>query len=58
MEVTYKVATYVYIGKDKLYRVVSGNFADIASANKFLAQLKAKNINGIVRDLKTMKTMF
>ncbi len=58
MEVTFKVATYVYIGKDKLYRVVSGNFANAAAANKFLEQLKAKKINGIVRDLKTMRTMF
>lgn len=58
MELTFKTPTFVYIGKDKLYRVVTGNFADVASANKLLGQLKTKNINGIVRDLKKMPVMF
>jgi subtilisin family serine protease len=58
MEVTFRVSTFVYQGKDKLYRVVSGNFANTAAANKFLEQLKAKKVNGIVRDYKTMVTMF
>ncbi len=58
MELTFRVPSYVYVGKDKLYRVVSGSFADTTAANKFLTQLKGKNINGIVRDLKTMRTMF
>lgn len=58
METTFKVRTFVFTGKDKLYRVVAGNFSTAAEANKFLAQLKTKNINGIVRDYKTMQTLF
>ncbi len=56
MEVTFKLPTYVYIGKDKLYRVVVGNLKDVATANKLLATLKTKNINGVVKGHDTLKT--
>ncbi len=55
MEVTFKLPTYVYIGKDKLYRVVVGNLKDVAAANKLLATLKTKNINGVVKGHDTLK---
>lgn len=58
MEATFRVPVFVYIGKDKLYRVVIGAFTSSGDANKFLADLKKKSINGIVRDLKMMRTMF
>ena len=55
MEVTFKQPVLVYIGKDKYYRVVVGAFGDTASANKLLTQMKAKNVNGIVKDHKVLK---
>jgi cell division septation protein DedD len=55
MEITFKVPVFVYIGKDKFYRVVVGTFGDVASANKLLQQMKAKNVNGIVKDHSVLK---
>jgi subtilisin family serine protease len=56
MEITFKLPVYVYIGKDKLYRVVVGNLKDVAAANKLLTTMKTKKMNGVVKSHDTLKT--
>ena len=59
LELQWKRTSLIYISVDAatqkmIYRVVLGTFGNAAEANTFLAQLKAKNISGLVKDLKTM----
>jgi subtilisin family serine protease len=57
MEITFKQPVFVYIGKDKLYRVVVGNLKDVAAANKLVATMKTKSITGIAKAHTSMKAL-